>query len=176
MTVGKAAALTAGFIGAFALGIVAGPALMHRTPERATPPVEATQAAPEKAPAPAASAPRRSAPRVKANLKAPSATAPATVTVALTEPRLQERIRPLLNSGARMNVAAEGFKSAEDFAAVAHAARNTSVPFMVLKHRVVVEGRSLADAIHESKPDIDAKAEAARAERAAKSDVATIAG
>jgi hypothetical protein len=75
-----------------------------------------------------------------------------------------------------MDVAAEGFRSAEEFAAVAHAARNTNVPFMVLKHRVVEEGRTLADAIHEAKPEVDAKAEAERAKAAAKSDIAAVAG
>jgi hypothetical protein len=46
----------------------------------------------------------------------------------------------------------------------------------VLKDRVVNDGRTLADAIHESKPEIDAKAEAARAEESAKSDLASLEG
>ena len=75
-----------------------------------------------------------------------------------------------------MQVAAEGFRSAEEFATVAHAARNTNLPFMVLKHRVLNEGRTLADAIHDSKPEIDGKAEVARAEAAAKSDIAAVVG
>jgi hypothetical protein len=55
---------------------------------------------------------------------------------------------------------------------VAHAARNSGVPFMVLKHRVLNEKRTLADAIGEAKPDIDARAEVARARAAARSDLA----
>jgi hypothetical protein len=93
-----------------------------------------------------------------------------------SEPRLHARLKPVLNPGARMAVAADGFRSAEEFAAVAHAARNTNVPFMVLKHRVVDEGRTLEDALRDLKPDVDAKAEVARAQAAAKSDVAAIAG
>ena len=54
---------------------------------------------------------------------------------------------------------------------VAHAARNTKVPFMVLKHRVLNEGQSLADAIHEFKPALDAKAEVQRARVAARTDL-----
>jgi hypothetical protein len=96
--------------------------------------------------------------------------------VAASEPRLHDRLKPVLNRGARMTVAAEGFRSAEEFAAVAHAARNTNVPFMVLKHRVVEEGQTLEAALHAVKPEIDAKAEVARAQAAAKSDVAAIAG
>ena len=54
---------------------------------------------------------------------------------------------------------------------VAHAARNTSVPFVVLKDRVLNQGKSLADAIHEFKPELDAKAEVARARSEARSDL-----
>ena len=94
----------------------------------------------------------------------------------LTEPALHERLKPVLNRGANMAVAAEGFRSAEEFAAVAHAARNTDVPFMVLKHRVLNEGKSLAQAIRESKPAIDAANEASQARAQARSDIAAIAG
>ena len=84
-----------------------------------------------------------------------------------------DRARPIER---QMDVAAEGFRSGEEFATVAHAARNTNVPFLVLKHQVLEEGRSLADAIHQVKPDVDAKAEAARAQAAAKSDIAAVVG
>ena len=64
------------------------------------------------------------------------------------------------------------------FATVAHAAKNTSVPFMVLKHRVLNEKRpleqSMADAIREFKPELNAKAEVAKAQREARQDVADI--
>jgi hypothetical protein len=99
-----------------------------------------------------------------------------TSSVPVSEPRLQAKLKPVLNRGANMDVAGEGFRSAEEFATVAHAARNTSVPFMVLKHRVLIDGRTLADAIHEAKPEVDARAEVARAEVAAKSDLAAVEG
>jgi hypothetical protein len=94
----------------------------------------------------------------------------------LSDPRLHDRVRPLLNRGAKIDIAAEGFRSAEEFATVAHAARNTNVPFMVLKHRVLTEGRPLADAIREVKPEVDARAEVKRAQMAARSDVAAVGG
>ena len=75
----------------------------------------------------------------------------------------------MLNRGARLEVAAADFATAEEFLTVAHAARNTSVPFMVLKHRVLNEGQTLADAIRESKPALDARAETARARTEARS-------
>jgi len=106
--------------------------------------------------------------------KKPAAAA-ASPTIGASEPKIQERLKPVLSRGTRLEVAAEGFTSAGEFATVAHAARNTNVPFMVLKHRVLEEKRTLADAIHESKPDLDAKAEVTRARQEAKSDLQAIA-
>jgi len=83
-------------------------------------------------------------------------------------------VKPLLNRGTNMSVAAEGFHSAEQFAAVAHAAKNTDVPFMVLKHRVLVEKKPLSTAIRESKPDINVAAEAALALGEARRDISSI--
>jgi hypothetical protein len=85
-------------------------------------------------------------------------------------------LKPLLNKGADMGVASADFVDAEQFAAVAHAARNTEVPFMVLKHRVVEEGKRLEDAIREFKPELNAAVEADRARREAKSDVQSLLG
>jgi hypothetical protein len=186
MTAGKATALTAAFVGAFALGVAVGPSITEKMsrhePSSAT--VQPEQPAAE--PAPARAEPqRRSTSRARTTATArkaaapsavPSETAAPTAAVTVSEPRLHARLKPVLNRGARMEVASEGFRSAEEFATVAHAARNTDVPFMLLKHRVVIEGRSLADAIHESKPELDAQAEVQRAQAAAKSDIDAIAG
>ena len=177
MTVGKTMAFTAAFIGVFALGVAVGPSVMERIPHR-----QATAAA---EPAPPATAPPAAAPtrvpaphpaRAQSKASSRNPAIPAASKVPASEPRLHDRLKPVLNSGARMTVAAEGFRTGEEFAAVAHAARNTQVPFMVLKHRVVTEGRTLEDALHDVKPEVDAKAEVARARAAAKSDVAAIAG
>ena len=181
MTLGKASALTAAFIGVFALGVAVGPSVKDKLSDGnsrvAAQPVEPVAAA---APAPAATpTPARTRARTTAaNRKAAAASTvtPSTSAVPTSEPRLYDRLKPVLNPGARMEVAAQGFRSAEEFATVAHAARNTNVPFMVLKHRVLNEGRTLADAIHDSKPEVDAKAEVARAEAAAKSDIAALVG
>jgi hypothetical protein len=97
------------------------------------------------------------------------------VVIGPEAPELGERLKPLLNRGANMTIAAEGFGDAEQFAAVAHAARNTGVPFMLLKHRVVGEGKSLADAIRELQPGTNATVEAERAIAEARSDLAALA-
>jgi hypothetical protein len=167
MTVGKATALTAGFVGAVILGIAIGPSVTDRLSDKGPAQSQASPAVAEKAPSSAATQTRASAPRAKVN---------ATSRISVSEPRLHQRLKPVLHEGTKMEIAAEGFKNAEDFATVAHAARNTNVPFVVLKHRVVTEGRTLAQAIHEFKPEIDAKAEVSKARRAAKSDLAAIAG
>lgn len=91
-------------------------------------------------------------------------------------PELLGRLQPLLNKGADMNIAAEGFRDAETFAAVAHAARNTEVPFMVLKHQVVNKRRPLDRALAELKPTVNAPIEADRARAEARSDIASLAG
>ena len=105
---------------------------------------------------------------------ASSGVTPLTVWAGGAE--LHQRLKPLLNRGADMDIASQDFEDGEQFAMVAHAARNTEIPFMVLKHRVVNEGKSLSDAIREFKPSLDASAEAQRAREEAKSDVAAIEG
>jgi hypothetical protein len=106
--------------------------------------------------------------------RAADTTAKAT-NISLSAPELHAQLKPLLNKGANMNVAAQDFRDAEQFAAVAHAARNTEIPFMVLKHRVVNERKPLATAIRELKPDVDAAAQAKRAQAEARSDIAALA-
>lgn len=96
-------------------------------------------------------------------------------TGVLISPALAKHVRPLLRNGANVTVAADGFSSAAEFVTVARAAHNTGVPFMLLKHRVVTEGRSLATAIESSKPELNGRLEAQRASAEARVDVAYIA-
>ena len=178
MTAGKASALAAGFVGALALGIAIGATMDDKWSNPSTTQTAVTENAPAPAPAPAAEPARkpRPAPAKAAAKRVRPAPAPAgsvtTVAVDMWEPELRDRAKAVLNPGTKIDMAAADFATAEEFMTVAHAARNTQVPFMVLKHRVLNEQRSLAEAIHESKPDLDAKAEAERALEAARADVA----
>jgi hypothetical protein len=183
MTVGKASALAAGFVGAVALGVAIGPWVTGPTTTEqaivAQPAVQVT--APESPKQRPASARTRRAPaasdtRAAGETRAARSPAPAVAAIPASQPELQQRLKKVLNRGADMSMAAEGFKSAEQFATVAHAARNTEVPFMLLKHRVLNEGRTLEDAILDSRPVADAKAEVARARDEARADLAAIAG
>lgn len=182
----KGSALVLMFAGAVALGVWIGPSITHRGATVADTASSATQA-------PMASVdkdrmardPQRAATVRRANaaprrtvvattvLTPPGATPRSTPAAA---PALHELLKPLLNKGADMGIASEDFGPAEQFAAVAHAARNTSVPFMVLKHHVLYEGKSLEDVIHEFKPDLNAAAEAHRARAEAKTDLAALEG
>jgi hypothetical protein len=111
----------------------------------------------------------------RAHEKVASGNAPSEVTPAVVsqwDPELRDRVKAVLNRGARLELAADHFQSAEQFVTVAHAARDTEIPFMVLKDRVVNHGQSLADAIRASRPDLNASAEVARARAAARSDLA----
>ena len=162
MTTAKTLALTAGLAGAIALGVWAVPRVMDND-GRST---DALVAAVAEPPAPVVT--RAPAPRRSARATSPAAVLPAS------SPELLGTLKPVLNRGTKMEVAANGFKSAEQFATVAYAARNTEVPFMVLKHRVLNEGKTLAESIRESRPGINAAAEVVRARAEARRDVAAL--
>ena len=161
---------------AVGLGVWVAPYLTERRhvsnePQPATPAAAPVAEANHATPTPL---PRPTVRRASRKSTTPSEVAP--VTVSASAPELQRRLKPLLNKGANMEIASQEFKDGEQFATVAHAARNTEIPFMVLKHRVLDEGKSLTKAIQEFKPELDARAEAARARVEAKSDVVAVKG
>ena len=170
MTLVKASALTVGFVGAFAIGIWAGPHVMHRMPASvavATPaPAPPVKAATHRAMAPAS---RSTAPRA-----ASLAAEPAVAPVALSSPALRARIKPVLNHGTNMTQAMQGFASAEQFATVAHASHDANIPFILLKHRVLVDHTPLAVAINESQPWVNGRVEANLARAEALVDLAAL--
>jgi hypothetical protein len=178
----KTSAAALGLVGGLALGVWIGSEMTSGreavTPE---PAVVATQVAEE----PAATTPQRAktrrvarAERVSApaavETPAPESAPKLVMTIPVSAPELHARMKPVLARGTKLPVAVEGFTSAEQFATLAHAAKNTQVPFILLKHRVLSEGQSLEQAIRASKPDLDAKGEVARARMAAKEDLAAV--
>lgn len=178
----KTSAATLGLVGGLALGVWIGSEMTSgreaATPE---PAVVATPVAEE----PAATTAQRAKPKRvtrTARVSAPAAVeAPApesapklVMTIPVSAPELHARMKPLLARGTKLPVAVAGFTSAEQFATLAHAAKNTQVPFILLKHRVLSEGQSLEQAIRASKPDLDAKSEVERARTAAKEDLAAV--
>jgi hypothetical protein len=98
--------------------------------------------------------------------------------MAAAAPELHAKLRPLFVFGGEpdMSRVSAGFRNAEQFAAVAHAAHNNDIPFALLRHRVIEEDKSLEAAIRELKPDVNASIEAQRAVAEARSDIAAIEG
>jgi hypothetical protein len=163
MTLGKATGLVAGFIGAMALGVWVGPHLTNRNINATAPAVVS----------PTANATTTSTPRASSS-RAESAIAREAAAVPATAPALRDRLAPVLTQGTNMEMAAKGFTSGEAFATVAYASRNTQVPFVVLKHRVLNEHRTLADAIAMSNPDINAAHAVTVARAQARADVLSV--
>jgi hypothetical protein len=176
MTWAKTAAITAGFIGAFGIGIWTGPYLTrHAAPAIASvEPTAHVEPTPLDQPIAQRVAKHTRAVAVSNSRPAEAEFAAVHTAVAVDTPELHQRLKPLLKSGANMNLAAEGFRSAEQFATVAHASQNTDVPFLVLKHRMLNEGDTLVAAIRKSKPDVDAVVEADRARAEARSDITSL--
>ena len=152
-----------GVVMAFVLGLAVGPIVGARgrtapvAPATPAPAAVVAAAAPDSAPLPVRSA----ASRLE---RVPTASA-ATV---------QKQVKQLLNRGTDVKKASEGFANAYQFMTVAYAAKNTDIPFMVLKHRVLTAGKPLPAAIEELKPELDEVAEANRARAEARADLARI--
>jgi hypothetical protein len=166
MTLGKASAVALAIVGALALGIWISPEVRNATqPAPAGSVVQGSGLPNQGQAATAARAENVSKPAAK-----PVAVIPAT------EEKVQDHVKPLLNKGANMEKASSGFRDAETFVTLAHASRNTEIPFVLLKHRVLTEKKSLVSAIRESKPNLDATVEASRARAEAKSDLTKLRG
>lgn len=153
-----------GMVGAFALGLTVGPQLDATRTSKA-PAVAAVAPAPEPAPGVVPDKPleswRVTAPKLERVL-------PAHATP------VQQQVKHILNRGTDVKVAAEGFQNARELMTVAYAAKNTAIPFVLLKHRVLNERKSLAAAIREFKPELDGAAEVTRARAEAKADLARL--
>lgn len=185
MSFAKGSALVLGFVAAVALGVGIGPHITHRgaavadataSSQTSVGSLDADRTAPtvkRVSPSQRGTAKQRKPAETPATRVSVGATPRAISVIA---PALHERLKPLLNKGANMDLASENFGDAEQFAAVAHAARNTEIPFMVLKHRTVYEAISLEAAIQELKPDLNAAVEARRAYMQAKSDISALEG
>ena len=163
MTFVKASSVTLGIAAAFALGVWAGPRITSRMSTTATEPAPAVETAPVASTGPAAPVARTK-----------PAAAAATPAVAVTAPALHRQLKQLMFKGTDMTKAADGFRNAEQFATVAYASHNTGVPFVVLKNRVLNEGKTLTSAIRESLPTTNAAMEVERARAQAHSTLVSI--
>ena len=147
-----------GMVGAFALGLTIGPQI---TATRAVAQVPVTHVAPAATASAATPAAVVTAPRLERVLPA-------------SAPPVKQHVKRLLSDGADVAMAANGFHNARQLMTVAYAARNTQIPFVLLKHRVLTERMSLGRAIRESRPELNESAEVSRARAEAKADLARI--
>jgi hypothetical protein len=166
MTLARTAIVVTAVVAAFGFGVWAGPYLRDKpvtTAEQQTV-VESKDA----------SVPVATTGRARAAKPTREVSTPAVAKLSATEPELLKQLKPIMNRGTDMDIAAQGFRNAEQFATLAHAARNTEIPFVVLKNRVLEQGKSLAAAIEEFKPKMDGAAEARRASEAARKNIAAV--
>jgi len=170
----KASALAGALFGSMIIGAWVGPYFADRAQAFGDGDIHLTSP-PAEVPAPSTPAkPEAKTHAGRARAAAASSAAVQTPRILLDNPKLVRRLKTMLTDGAKMNVVASGFRNSEDLAAAVHAARNTKVPFMVLKHEIVDEGRSLVAAIHVVKPTADASLEADLARSEARADLASI--
>lgn len=179
MKTGKSSAAMLGLVGGLALSVWVGSEVMKSREVTAPEPAAVTTAVEEPAAKAAPARPKRVARAARATAGAAAApaseTAPKLVmTIPVSAPELHARMKPVMARGTKMPIAVEGFSDAEQFATLAHAARNTQVPFILLKHRVLTEGQTLEEAIRASKPDIDARVEALKAKGEARADILSL--
>ncbi|MEO8481025.1 MAG: hypothetical protein ABI634_02375 [Acidobacteriota bacterium] len=163
MTFGKASSLTLGIAAAFAVGVWTGPRI---TSTMAT-------SAPEPAPVVDTATVASGAPAKPAAV-AKAAVAEKVPAVEMSAPALHRQLKQLMFDGTDMTKAADGFRNSEQFATVAYASHNTGVPFVVLKNRVLNEGKTLTSAIRESLPTTNASLEVERARAQAHSTLVSI--
>jgi hypothetical protein len=86
--------------------------------------------------------------------------------------KLANKLKPLLPQDTTPGAASKGFGELKEFVATVRAASNLGIPFVELKHKMA-DGSSdeLRKAIHQLKPDVDAKAAVKKANEQAKQDI-----
>ena len=86
--------------------------------------------------------------------------------------QLSSKLQGLLPSGTNLEQASAGFKNVGQFVSAVHVSHNLNIPLDQLKARMTGDHSvSLGKAIHELRPDVDAKAEAKKAEHQANEDL-----
>lgn len=89
------------------------------------------------------------------------------------DPKLVAKLQKLLPAQTPPQKACNGFKKLSDCVSAIHAARNLELPLDDLKSKIVADKSrdALEKAIHELKPNADAKAERKKAQKEAERDM-----
>lgn len=87
-------------------------------------------------------------------------------------PALSSKLQGLLPPNTKLQDASSGFKNMGQFVAALHVAHNSNIPFDQLKAKMTGNpSMSLGKAIHALSPNVDAKAEAKKAEKQRDKDI-----
>jgi hypothetical protein len=85
---------------------------------------------------------------------------------------LATQLQGLFPAGTDLKLASSGFKNLGQFVAAAHVSHNLGIPFDQLKAKMTGDSPvSLGKAIHELRPEADAKGETKKAEHEAKEEI-----
>ena len=103
----------------------------------------------------------------------PSSTGKGDTGKALApDSKLSQKLDSLLPKGTTAQQACQGFKNLGQCVAAIHVAHNLDIPFADLKTKMTGSGsESLGKAIHDLKPDADAKAETKKAKQQTDEDL-----
>ncbi len=86
--------------------------------------------------------------------------------------KLSSRLSSLLPAGTDLQNASAGFKNLGQFVAAVHVSKNLGIPFEDLKAKMTgPNSEKLGKAIHQLKPEANAKTEAKKANKQAKQDI-----
>jgi hypothetical protein len=163
----KASMLVLALGGAYAIGVWTGPFLTESVRTAST---ETTAPAVQVDRPYASETTQKPATRVARGVVRPAVN-PFEPTMSATAPPVQKLAQSVLNQGTDVGMAADGFSDATLFVSTAYAARNTGIPFVLLKHRMLKEGLTLSEAIRISKPELDAVGEMERARTKARATI-----
>lgn len=92
--------------------------------------------------------------------------------VFMRDPKLAAKLQKLLPAGQTIQDACDGFKELGDCVTTIHASQDLGIPLADLKSKVTGKGaEKLEKAIHDLKPDADAKAEVKKAHKQAEKEI-----
>ena len=85
-------------------------------------------------------------------------------------PKLSSKLEKFFPAGTNLQQEAAGFKNLGEFVAATHVSHNLGIPFDQLRTRMAT-GKSLGDAIHDLKPEVNHRAEEKKAREQARKDL-----
>jgi hypothetical protein len=89
-----------------------------------------------------------------------------------SQSKLSSKLQSLLPAGTDLKTASSGFKNLGQFVAAVHVSNNLGIPFDQLKAKMTGDhAESLGKAVHELKPDANAKSETKKANKQADADI-----